>query len=229
MDPIKVVVQDEDSGEILELTVIGVLDNYAAPDGPLPSGFLTSSRSFKDVPEASQYFFNVSGNTAEAAKANEAAFFENGIETIDLQALLAEAQSARNALFNLMVGFMLLGLVVGIVALGFISARSVVERRHEIGVLRAIGFSRGMVQLSFIVESSFIALLGIGLGVGLGLVASINLINELREEEPLLEFVIPWTTFGVIVVGAYVFTLLTTLLLARQAAAVAPAEALRYE
>ena len=128
-----------------------------------------------------------------------------------------------------MVGFMLLGLVVGIVALGFISARSVVERRHEIGVLRAIGFSRDMVQLSFIVESSFIALLGIGLGVGLGLVASINLINELREEEPLLEFVIPWTTFGVIVMGAYVFTLLTTLLPARQAAAVAPVEALRYE
>ena len=229
MDPIQVVVQDEDSGEILELTVIGVLDNYASSDGPLPSGFLTSSRSFIDVPEASQYFFNVSGDTAEAAKAIEAAFFENGIETIDLQALLAEAQSARNALFNLMVGFMLLGLVVGIVALGFISARSVVERRHEIGVLRAIGFSRGMVQLSFIVESSFIALLGIGLGVGLGLVASVNLINELREEEPLLEFVIPWTTFGVIVLGAYVFTLLTTLLPARQAAAVAPAEALRYE
>ena len=206
-----------------------MLDNYASSDGPLPSGFLTSTRSFIDVPEASQYFFNISGDTAEAAQAIEAAFFENGMETIDLQAFLAEAQSARNALFNLMVGFMLLGLVVGIVALGFISARSVVERRHEIGVLRAIGFSRGMVQLSFIVESSFIALLGIGLGVGLGLVASVNLINELREEEPLHEFVIPWTTFGVIVVGAYVFTLLTTLLPARQAAAVAPAEAPRYE
>ena len=38
-----------------------------------------------------------------------------------------------------------------------------------------------------------------------------------------------WTTFGVIVLGAYVFTLLTTLLPARQAAAVSPAEALRYE
>ena len=229
MDPIQVVVQDEDSGEVLELTVIGVLDNYASSDGPLPNGFLTSTRSFIDVPEASQYFFNISGDTAEAAQAIEAAFFENGMETIDLYSLLAELQSTRNALFNLMVGFMLLGLVVGIVALGFISARSVVERRHEIGVLRAIGFSRGMVQLSLIVESSFIALLGIGLGVGLGLVASVNLINELREEEPLLEFVIPWTTFGVIVLGAYVFTLLTTLLPARQAAAVAPAEALRYE
>ena len=68
MDPIQVVVQDEDSGEVLDLTVIGVLDNYASSDGPLPSGFLTSSRSFNDVPEASQYFFNVSGDTAEAGQ-----------------------------------------------------------------------------------------------------------------------------------------------------------------
>ena len=85
MDPIPVVVQEEDSGEILELTIIGLLDNYASSDGPLPSGFLTSTRSFNDVSEASQYFFNISGDAAEAAKAIEAAFFENGIETIDFK------------------------------------------------------------------------------------------------------------------------------------------------
>ena len=39
-----------------------------------------------------------------------------------------------------------LGLVVGVAALGVISARSVVERRQQIGVLRAIGFRRRMVQ-----------------------------------------------------------------------------------
>ena len=51
-----------------------------------------------------------------------------------------------------------LGLVVGVAALGVITARSVVERRQQIGVLRAIGFQRRMVQLSFLLESSFIAL-----------------------------------------------------------------------
>ncbi len=229
MDPIPIVIQDEDTGEILELTVIAVLDNFASSDGPLPSGFLTSTHSFVDMPDASQYFFNVKGDTAEAAQTIEAAFFENGIESIDLQALIAELQAVRKALFNMMVGFMLLGLVVGIVALGFISARTVVERRQAIGVLRAIGFSRGMVQLSFLIESSFVALLGIGLGVGLGLLASVNLVNEIRSEEPSLEFVIPWVNIALIALTAYFFTLLTTVLPARQAAAVAPAEALRYE
>jgi hypothetical protein len=42
-----------------------------------------------------------------------------------------------------------------------ITARSVVERRQQIGVLRAIGFRRRMVQWSFLVESSFIALTSI--------------------------------------------------------------------
>ena len=114
---------------------------------------------------------------------------------------IAEAQAAQKALFNLLIGFMSLGLLVGIAALGVIGARAVVERRHGIGVLRAIGFSPGMVQLSFLAEMSFLAVVGIGLGLGLGLIA----------------------------LGAYIFSILITLLPARQAAKIAAAEALRYE
>ena len=110
----------------------------------------------------------------------EAAFFQNGVETLDVKELIAEAQAAQKALFNLLIGVMSLGLLVGIAALGVISARTVVEHRHAIGVLRAIGFSPGMVQLSFLAEMSFLAILGIGLGLGLGLISSVELIDELR-------------------------------------------------
>jgi hypothetical protein len=42
--------------------------------------------------------------------------------------------------FNRLIqGFMGLGLLVGVAALGVISARSVVERRQQIGVMRALG------------------------------------------------------------------------------------------
>ena len=86
-----------------------------------------------------------------------------------------------------------------------------------------------MLQLSFLAETSFIAVLGIGLGLALGLISSVNLIDELRADEPEVEFVIPWLKVVLISVGAYFFSLLTTFLPARQAAAIAPAEALRYE
>ena len=106
---------------------------------------------------------------------------------------------------------------------------AVVEHQHAIGVLRAIGISHGMVQLSFIVETSFIAVLGIGLGLVPGSITSVNLVDQLRVDEPEVEFVLPWLTVILISVGAYVFALLTTFLPARQAAAVASAESLRYE
>ena len=66
------------------------------------------------------------------------------------------------------MGFMGLGLIVGVAALGVITARAVVERRQQIGVLRAIGFRRRMVQISFLLESSFIALTSIVVGTVLG-------------------------------------------------------------
>ena len=67
-----------------------------------------------------------------------------------------------------------LGLIVGVAALGVISARAVVERRQQIGVLRAIGFRKRMVQLSFLLESSFIALTSIVVGTGLGLAVALQ-------------------------------------------------------
>ena len=130
---------------------------------------------------------------------------------------------------NLLLGFMLLGLVVGIAALGVISARAVVERRHAIGVMRAIGFSRAAVGFSFLAESSFIAILGIGLGLILGIVTGINVISDIKNTQPAIELIIPWGTLALIAVGGYLFALITTLLPARRASTVAPAEALRYE
>jgi len=122
-----------------------------------------------------------------------------------------------------------LGLVVGIAALGVVATRAVVERRQQIGMMRAIGFKRRMVQTTFLVESSFVAILGTVLGVVLGLVLARNLVTSMAKGNPGLSLVIPWTQIGVIVLIAYLASLLTTYLPAWQASRVYPAEALRYE
>ena len=228
MDPVHITVRDLESGNTLELKVIGVLDTLAS-NGPIPVGFYVSPETLGRDVGATQFFFNIDDGVDDPATAIEAAFFQNGVETLNVKEFIAEGQAAQRALFNLLIGFMSLGLLVGIAALGVISAGTVVERRHGISVLRAIGFSPGMVQLSFLAETSFIALLGIGLGLGLGLISSVELIDELRLDEPEVEFVLPWLKVVLITLGAYFFSLLTTILPARQAAAIAPAEALRYE
>ena len=133
----------------------------------------------------------------------------------------------NNMFMNLMMAFMGLGLIVGIAALGVIAARSVVERRHQIGMLRAIGFRQGMVQFSFLLESSFIALMGIVLGVALGVALSHQIIPETSIEG--ITTVVPWSLIAMITLGAYLASLTTTFLPAYRASKIYPAEALRYE
>ena len=90
--------------------------------------------------------------------------------------------SAGQAFFRIFIGFMALGLFVGVAALGAISTRAVVERRQQIGVLRAIGYKRRMIALSFLLESSFVSLLGSAIGVVLGLLLSYNAVTDIRAE-----------------------------------------------
>ena len=161
----------------------------------------------------------------------ETSFREQGMETEVLAKKVEESASAQRAFNYIFTGFMGLGLLVGIAALGVISLRAVVERRQQIGVLRAIGYRRYMVQLSFLLESSFVALLGTAIGVALGTIISYNIVNDVREREGVetLRFSIPWLQIIAIIAAAYLFSLATTFLPARQASQIYPAEALRYE
>ena len=85
---------------------------------------------------------------------------------------------------QLLLGFLTVGLVVGVAALGVISTRAVVERRQQIGMLRALGFQREMVSWIFLIESSFVALLGIGLGAGLALIPASQMITDMAADIP---------------------------------------------
>ena len=131
-------------------------------------------------------------------------------------------------LLNLISGFLALGLIVGIAGLGVISTRAVVERWQQIGMLRALGYRRSLVQRSFLMESSLIAILGLVIGALVGVLESYRFFVTDKTFGTVI-FHVPLTEISLILVGAYVATLLTTYLPARAASRVAPAEALRYE
>jgi putative ABC transport system permease protein len=157
------------------------------------------------------------------------AFLPNGLDIKEAQQEYSQSQAANNGFFNMLRGFLGLGLIVGIAALGVIASRSVVERRQQIGVLRAIGFQRRMVRSTFLLESSLVAILGTLLGVGLGLALAQQLVASFGKDDSTIHLVVPWLQIGGIALLAYAASLLTTYLPAWQAARVYPAEALRYE
>jgi putative ABC transport system permease protein len=131
-------------------------------------------------------------------------------------------------LLKLMTGFLALGLIVGIAGLGVISTRAVVERWQQIGMLRALGYRRALVQRSFLLESSFIAIIGLVIGALVGVWQSYSFFVT-DQTFGTVDFHVPVVEIVLILVGAYLATLLTTYLPARVASKVAPAEALRYE
>jgi putative ABC transport system permease protein len=232
--PIHVDVRDPQTGHSRRLTVIGVLA-ATAPQTML--GLYTAQSAltppFGDRVRPTTYMMALRRGVdpVTTAKHLEAAFLANGMQADAMSKLLHDAVSASLTFDRLIEAFMGLGLLVGVTALGVISARAVVERRQQIGVLRAIGFRRREVQLGFLLESSFIALTAIFVGTGLGLAVAYNVVDEYARQPSMenLSLGVPWLTLAVIFLLVYAVALLTTLAPARRASRIFPAEALRYQ
>jgi putative ABC transport system permease protein len=235
MKTIDIEVRDPRTGTVIPLTIIAVTDRLSDAFGELGRGIIASRKELDDaipfkIPTTTYRLKAADGvDVATLSKSLESAFRENGMESDVLADLVNDIAAANRAFNYLFTSFMGLGLLVGIASLGVVSLRAVVERRQQIGVLRAIGYRRGMVQLSFLTESSFVVIMGVAIGVGLGTIISYNIVKDIQEEVETVRFAIPWIQIGIIVAIAYVFSLATTYMPARQASRIYPAEALRYE
>ena len=107
-----------------------------------------------------------------------------------------------------------------------ITLRAVVERRTQIGALRAIGFTRGMVLATFLVEIALIAVLGIGIGVALGIVLAYKIYIVYFAD--IVVFSVPWPNLALIVGVASIAAVASAAQPAIRASRIPPAEALRY-
>jgi putative ABC transport system permease protein len=224
-------VRDTRGGRAVKLTVIGVLD----PRASFGTGLFTSASSFAEsgAPVAGRTVYMLKladgANPAEVALALNLSLNARGLRAGEIGEEVRRIQGVRMLLNDLLQGFIGVGLLAGIAGLGVISTRAVVERRQQIGVMRALGFTRRTVQLSFLLEASFVAALGIVVGVALGLGLSYRLVEFLGREFPEIIFSIPWGQIALLSASAYGAALLTTFLPAYQAGRVNPAQALRYE
>jgi len=150
------------------------------------------------------------------------------LQATSIKKLLHEISRTSFTINTLLQGFMSLGLVVGIAALGVISTRAVVERRHEIGILRAIGFKRSGVQAAFCWSRPLWlswALSSARSGPRVLIPGAERHAGHHREPE------VPDALVELAVVAgvAWVASMLMTIIPAWQASKIYPAEALRYE
>ncbi|AZG46358.1 ABC transporter permease [Gordonia insulae] len=123
--------------------------------------------------------------------------------------------------------YAMLGLALLIAVLGIVNtlALSVVERKREIGMLRAVGMLRSQVRRSIYLESVLIAIFGAILGVILGSVIGWALVRTLAKWG-LGTPVLPWSLIAVTLVASAVVGVLAALWPAVRAARTRPLEAI---
>jgi putative ABC transport system permease protein len=143
----------------------------------------------------------------------------------DREEFKGQVASQINGLLALLYG--LLGLAIVIAILGIINtlALSVVERRREIGMLRAVGMQRKQVRRTIYLESLLIAVFGALLGLVLG-VAYGSMFTRTLRGQGLDTLSVPWGQALTFLVVAAVVGVLAALWPGSRAARTRPLEAI---
>ena len=231
-------VADESNRQSLKVTIIGIVDNSdRAHFGLYLSEALYAQTGLAKPldpanPQQESYYFKAApGQDKHALSlALGSAFLDNGLETTVLEDLIWQTRGPRIFLSDVLLGIVGITLLFGVAALAITGTRAVIERRQQIGMLRAVGCSRRLVQSAFLLESFLIGALGSILGITLGLILARNIFaaNFFEQYQTGLLFSIPWQHLEIIIAVSLLASLLGALLPAWQAGRVTPAEALRY-
>lgn len=222
------------AGQILEintdkgprrLTIIGIVDEF----------WLSSI--FVSKPTFTELYPNRAANAAWLIKAKpgtsaetlvtsvERSYSGLGLDAQSVRRIFDDTASAQRTFIGLFQVLLRLGLVIGITGLAIASVRTVLERRHAVGVMRALGFKRYMVGVSLLLEAVLVATLGCVIGLGAGLAGTYLLMKEqLTTVRFNADWFQIWTTLAIVYGAVFVFTSLPAL----RAALLRPAEAVRY-
>ena len=199
----------------------------------LPSGMRESAANFSNVPSYLSLSVRVkSPNNVESV---QDAVKKLGFNTF----------SVLDATRNLRRFFAVLDLFLGIfgslaltvAALGIVNTlvMAILERRREIGIMKAIGASDGDVKKLFFAEAAVMGLvggiLGVALGWSIGRVINIGTNIYLRRQDLPAEnlWSVPWWLVAGAIVFAVVVSMISGLYPAARAARLDPVQALRYE
>ncbi len=186
-------------GKLTYFRVVGLLANSLL-QGKLMIGENNFKRIFPDI-SGYQYFLIA----VDDSRSNEVAgIFENrlgdiGMDITDANRTLATMLAVQNTYLRTFQSLGALGLLLGTIGLAVAQMRSVLERRQELAVMRAIGFSRQSLTSVVMGETATLLLFGIGCGAICAVLAVLPhaLINGLKP--PILEpfiLLIGITLFG---------------------------------
>lgn len=150
-------------------------------------------------------------------------------------AMIAEISQALDAFAAIMMGLVGVSAVIAAVGLVNLLTIGVVQRKRELGLLRALGFTNSQVRKMVLLEAGHIAIAslatGLVLGIAYGWAGAQSALGSIKvppayTESTLVMPGIPWTLVIGVVVATAVLTLVASVVPTRLATAVEPVEAL---
>jgi putative ABC transport system permease protein len=187
-----------------------------------------AEKYFQQLPEPSEIYVR-SGQNSVTSVANLLPATANpqdpsGVSVTRPSDVLEARAAAKGQFTTLLLGLGAVALLVGAIGIANIMVISVLERRGEIGLRRALGATRGHITMQFLAESALLAAIGGVFGLAIG--AGATEVYAAAKHEP---FVVPLYALIAAPSAGFVIGALAGLYPAAKAARLSPTEALRAE
>ena len=145
--------------------------------------------------------------------------------------MMSSVTSIVNMISYVLIAFVAISLVVSSIMIGVITYISVLERRKEIGILRAIGASKKNISQVFNAETFIIGLFSgmIGIGITFLLLLPINAIIHAVTDSTNVNAFLPVQSGIILIVLSIILTLIGGIIPSKKAAKEDPVTALRTD
>ena len=176
-----------ESGKPTYFRVVGLL-SHTILQGQLLIGESNFERLFPSINGYRFFLFDAADNDPDALRSVlERRLGDVGMDVRETRVVLASLMAVQNTYLRTFQSLGALGLLLGTVGLAVAQLRSVLERRRELAVMRAIGFTRGRLAALVLGETAALLAAGIGCGVLCAVLAVLPYAVINRVRPPILE------------------------------------------
>jgi putative ABC transport system permease protein len=192
-------------GNWVYFKTVGLLSNSV-----LQGRLLIGESNFKSLfPKLSgfQFFLIRSGEAGQqvAMETLESGWSDDGLDVVSSAEILDRMLSVQNTYISAFQSLGALGLLLGTFGLAAVQTRSVIERRKELSLMRAVGFSDARIAKMLTLET--VLLLGGGMLIGV-IAAAIAIVPYLIEVGPQTSLLQPFAMLMVVLLAGFLSALL---------------------
>lgn len=197
----------DEAGRPLRLRVVGITETSIL-QGALIMADTAFRQAFPSESGFRTFLIDAAPERAAAVAARlEDALLDRGLRAQPAWQRLLRFRQVENTYLAIFLALGALGLVLGALGTGALVVRNVIERRQELALLEAVGFSRRRIATLVMAEHGALLSAGVLFGCGSALLA---VLPALRGDAPF-----PWLAVGLTVLAALAAGLLATGLAAR--------------